>query len=150
MQKAEKLCGVIIVFIGLIFGTQAWSIVYNSKQYGEGWFPFLASIIIIGCGIFNLLKSRKIEKHVPLNIDYWFLGVVIIGAIIYCLLILLIGFTLATFVYLIAMFKSLGKTWKYSLVLSFSFSVGVYIIFVRFLTIYFPSGYLFELAEMLL
>lgn len=145
MQRAEGIFGAMTICMGLVFGVQSWTIIRNAKVYGEGWFPFLAALILIVCGLFLLRNSFMIGKRVLLSIDYWFIGLVIVGAIIFCLLIMLVGFTFASFFYLAVMLKLLGQSWKSSLVLSVFLSAGLYIVFVKFLTVYFPPGHLLEL-----
>ncbi len=149
MKKSDVICSLFLVFIGLLFCAGAFGIGLGSViAPGSGFMPFGAALLLIlfslgtiGEALFSSRSgSREIEASPGKR---WSTALVLLLLFAYALLLDVLGFLVATFLLLTALFKaSEGQTWKVAVVESLITTALTYLLFDYVLHCSFPRGLL--------
>lgn len=153
MKRDEAIGGVILFLFGGITALLSLRMPIGTfRAAGTGLFPLLLGIILMilsGLFLLNLLlrKERELEKKeapveaTPRSLKpvILFLGMMALAALFFNSL----GYPLIAFLLMVALLKILGmKGWAHNIVLSFITSVASYFLFVQWLKIPLPKGWI--------
>lgn len=153
MKRDEAIGGVILFLFGGITTLLSLRMPIGTfRAAGTGLFPLLLGIILMilsGLFLLNLLlrKERELEKKeapveaTPRSLKpvILFLGMMALAALFFNSL----GYPLIAFLLMVALLKSLGmKGWAHNILLSFITSVASYFLFVQWLKIPLPKGWI--------
>jgi len=145
--------GLLMVVISLVSLAESLRLIsYEDPQMvtdllGPGYYLLLMSIGMLITGIVHIYHHRK-ERSVVKEKSSKEMRIRLMGSfvacVIYLILINTIGYSTATFVFFILMFRIVGiRSWPYNFVLSALLSVVFYFVFVKFCNMVFPRGILF-------
>jgi hypothetical protein len=153
LKRDEAIGGVILFLFGGITTLLSLRMPIGTfRAAGTGLFPLLLGIILMilsGLFLLNLLlrKERELEKKeapveaTPRSLKpvILFLGMMALAALFFNSL----GYPLIAFLLMVALLKSLGmKGWAHNILLSFITSVASYFLFVQWLKIPLPKGWI--------
>ncbi len=151
--KTDKAIGGIVLFLfGGITAILSFQMPIGTfRAAGTGLFPLCLGIILMGLsGLFLLRlftqKEGEAEKELPVAAIpgsvkpvIFFLGTMALATLGFSHL----GFPLTSFLVMLALLKVLGeKRWIYSILLSFITTVASFFLFVQWLKIPLPKGWL--------
>ncbi|MBN2656807.1 MAG: tripartite tricarboxylate transporter TctB family protein [Spirochaetales bacterium] len=134
----------------LTFAVGALWFIYGLKSYGwwgnngpaSGFFPSIVGIILAGISIIAFVDGLKREAPEYFKASYHPL----LAAIATVLAALVIGFFPALLLYILGWLKLYEKyNWKLALSISVITTAACYGIFVMWLQVPFPAGYVFDL-----
>ncbi len=145
--------GLILVGISLVSVAESLRLIYYKDPQmmmdwlGPGYYLLLMSIGMLVTGVIHIyhhlrkgqtIAKEKTSKEMTIRLITSF-----VACAIYLILIDIIGYAIATFVFFILMFRIVGiRSWPYNLVLSAFLSVAYYFVFVKFCSMVFPRGIL--------
>ena len=146
MKKAEVIPPLVWLMIGVIICFSSAGLRLGSWRHpGPGLFPFL-----IGCVILLLSMSLTIQQFLKKtqNGHIWpnpagLKRIIAVFAMLvfYVLALEPLGFIPCTFLFFVAIFKSLGqKSWKYALLTGVTVAVLAYVVFQIWLKTNLPRG----------
>jgi len=150
VKNKEKVCGLILFAIGVIFTvmTARFKVSSLSDDPGPQLVPYIGSITltVCGCGIFFRKSENKWEPY--LSWDGWKrIGILFSLFILYVLAMKYIGYLITTPIVLFTITTMFAKGKNVSIIkrLIFTFIVtgAVYYLFVHVLHVMLPSGSLF-------
>lgn len=141
MGKYDK-----VLTIGLLILETFYFILIKALPKNAAKYPMfvctLLIILTIMLGIKSFTVKEKYEEKLFANLQLkQFLFIIVISGI-YIFLIELLGFFVTTFVYLIIVMIGLKANVKLSALTSIGFCILIYLIFVVFLKVPVPSGFL--------
>jgi hypothetical protein len=152
LKKDEAIVGVVIFLFGLI--TTVLSVrmpIGNFRMAGTGMFPLLLGILLMILSVIFVLKNffQKKEKQVKKEASIessesprqlvLFLGTMALVTLFFQEL----GFPLSALLLMLALLRVLGvKRWTLTLPLSFMTAVACYFLFVQWLKIPLPKGWI--------
>jgi Tripartite tricarboxylate transporter TctB family len=151
LQREEVIGGTLIFLFGA--ATAYFSLkmpVGTFRAAGSGLFPLGLGILLMGLSVANLLKAyvqgrpmveKKAHTELPRSTKQavLFMG----GTALATLLFKPLGYPLVSFLLLLALLRILGvRRWAYSLPLSFLTATGAYFLFVLWLQIPLPKGWI--------
>lgn len=134
--------GFAIAFIALgaafIFGSKDYVSTSYGNQVGSNVFPTIIGSICVILSIKLFFETFKYPKSESTNeknsYDYKRFGIIVVATILYCLLLLPLGYVISTFFFLIVGFQTMNKgKWWISVIIALVISVGVYYIYVNIL-----------------
>jgi putative tricarboxylic transport membrane protein len=141
----DRYAGILFLAVAAFFIIESQKI--SSSSYGStvgpNIFPFglgiLLGILSIRL-IYETFKYQKEEQEKE-SLDYKRFVIILVTAILYCFFLEDVGYTITTFLFLLIGFQTLkkGKIIS-SLVISASFSIGVFYIFDTLLKVNLPSS----------
>jgi len=145
--------GFILVAISLVSLAESLRLIsYEDPQLvtdllGPGYYLLLMSIGMLVTGVVHIYHHRK-ERSMTKEETSKEMRIRLMGSfvacVIYLILINTIGYSTATFVFFVLMFRIVGiRSWPYNFVLSAFLSVVFYFVFVKFCNMIFPRGILF-------
>ncbi|MBO1003261.1 tripartite tricarboxylate transporter TctB family protein [Pseudogracilibacillus auburnensis] len=148
MQTAKKLApGMIMVIVSLIFFSQALVMEKASifDPAGGSFFPALISIIMLLTGISVILQQRPThqseenkEETFSLK-EYKFILTFFAMIVVYVILLSIITFFPATFIFLSASMLYLKNvSWKVNILVSIGSVIVIYLLFSKLFHIIFP------------
>ena len=151
MNRDEAIGGILIFLFGAV--TAYFSLrmpVGTFRAAGSGLFPLGLGILLMGLSMILVIKSwvpsqsveeKKPRYEVPRSGKQviLFLGAIVLATFLFDRL----GYPLVSFLLLIALLRALGvKRWAYNLSLSLLTATGAYILFVLWLQIPLPKGWI--------
>lgn len=150
MKKADIISGLIGIAIGAYVLLSAMNFPKDLiMKIGPGFYPsFLAGGIII-CSLVLIIKAfigQSIGEYDPItlkNSGIRRVSISIAVIIIYCALLDLLGFIIATIPFIIIFMRMFGKhrIWEYAAV-SIGITAGTYLVFEKVLLLTLPAGLL--------
>lgn len=146
MNKAfDRYAGIVLLAIAsfFIFESQKMSASTYGSTVGPNIFPLGLGIILGLLSlrlIYETFQYQKQERQKE-HLDYKRFLVILIAAVLYCLFLEKAGYAVTTFLFLLIGFQAMKreKIWS-SLLISASFSLGVFFIFDRLLNVPLPSS----------
>lgn len=151
MNRDERIGGALIFLFGAV--TAYFSLrmpIGTFRAAGSGLFPLGLGILLMGLSILLLAKAyvqrkplseKKPRSEVPRSAKQ---VIFFIGAIVLATLFLKhLGYPLMSFLLLVALLRILGeRRWAYNLSLSLLTATGTYFLFVLWLQIPLPKGWI--------
>ncbi len=140
LKKADNIVAIIFIVISALMIYEARTFPKRASFAG-GYVIFLALLLIIFSVLILISKEKKTEKLEIKKFSKFLFLVISTG--LYIFLIPYVGFFTVSFVYMITVMRYLGVKSVLPLVLSPLITLGfIYYIFVIFLTIPIPQGFL--------
>ncbi len=148
MKKVSTVICVVMMSISLMVFLIARS--FPSDQYGgvpgPGFFPIILSVIVFVLGIV-LLISQLHEPDTPVRFickENFLVFFTMLIFVFYLVLMGLVGFSIATPLFLISIFWLFGvRKWWVNIVASLMTTAITYLVFSRILAVILPTGVLF-------
>ena len=152
MKKDEIIVGIVIFLFGLITTFLSLKMPIGTfRMAGSGMFPLcLGILLMILSGIFVLRifaqgKEEQVEKEAsvqssdsPMQLTL-FLGTMVLATLFFNRL----GYPLTSFLLLLGLLRILGiKRWGLNILISVVTAVGSYFLFVKWLDIPMPKGWI--------
>ena len=152
MKRDEAIAGLVIFLFGLLTTVLSlkWPI-GTFRMAGSGMFPLILGILLMILSVIFVLriffqgKKGQIKKEAPSESSgspvqlILFLGTMVLVTVFFNQL----GYPLSSFLLMVALLRILGvKGWRFTLPLSFITAVVCYFIFVQFLKIPLPKGWI--------
>jgi putative tricarboxylic transport membrane protein len=142
----NRFAGILSIGIGslsIFEGTKLYSM-RMSIMVGDHTFPILIGAILVILGLTFLFNSQGVEFFIaklPSKQVKKTIYLSIITMFIYLFLIPILGYLISTFLAVTALFKIFGSfKWLKCLLMSSIFSICLYMIFILWLKMPFPSG----------
>lgn len=106
----------------------------------SGFLPVLAGITAVILALLLIINQLRTKKSASLEtVDWTKFIFIIIGLIFYIILLNIIGYFIATFIFLLYLFKVADTTgWIFPFIIAISTSSSLYFLFERFLGITLP------------
>lgn len=144
-----RLGGVVPLLLGIFAMIYSYTLgLGDPAQPGPGFWPFIASCIIVGASIALLLTERSGEQYERLTARSRFIGYGIASVVAFILLFQLLGFLIPALLLFAFWLRFLGgESWPMTGLLSVLFAAGFYILFDQLLAVPFPEGVLEGLWE---
>lgn len=152
MKKDEAIVGIAIFLFGLL--TTALSLgmpIGTFRMAGTGMFPlFLGILLMILSGVFVLRvffqgKEKQVRKEASVESSespvqlILFLGTMVLATLFFSRL----GYPLTSFLLVLGLLRTLGiKRWGLNILISLVTAAGSYFLFVKWLDIPMPKGWL--------
>ena len=136
-----RLGGVIPLLLGVFAVIYSYTLGLGSPaQPGPGFWPFIASLAIVGASIALLITERSGEQYEPLTARARFIGYGVVSIVAFILLFQLLGFIIPALLLFIFWLRFLGdESWGMTALLSVLFTAGFYILFDQLLGVPFPQ-----------
>jgi putative tricarboxylic transport membrane protein len=141
----DRYAGIVLLAIAafLLIESQKISTSAYGSTVGPNIFPFGLGIILGLLSlrlIYETFSYQNVAKKKE-NLDYKRFTIILVAAILYCLFLEDVGYTVTTFLFLFIGFQTMkrGKIWV-PLAVAGSFSVGVFLIFDKLLNVPLPSS----------
>lgn len=117
---------------------------WTKKGPGAGFFSAMIASVLILISIIAIYQSLKEEK-----VKYYITSVYpVIATVIIVIFSMVIGLVTSIFLYVVVWLKFLEKySWKFSLLVAFILFCLVYGVFVLWLQVPLPKGYIFNLLN---
>jgi hypothetical protein len=132
-----------LILVGVAFGAGAYSYGLWRKDWtpGDGLFPFLSALVLVGAVISGLGFTRR---RVRLEVPWRLVSGVVLALVGYALVLSTVGFPIATTALLLLIAKQANRTlsWRRAVVVAVLLAVGTYLIFTRALGVPLPAGVL--------
>ena len=154
MNRKIWIEGLLLVALSLVGLAESLRLIFNKDtqmQYdllGPGNYVLMVSIGLLVTGLIHIqhhlgegesIEKEKTSKGMRIRLINSF-----VACAIYLILIDLIGYATATFVFLMLMFRIVGiKSWPYNFLLSVSLSLVSFMVFAKYCRMVFPRGILF-------
>lgn len=112
-------------------------------QPGPGFWPFIASSVVVGASIALLLTEHSSEQYERLTARTRFIGYGVASVVAFILLFQLLGFIIPALLLFAFWLRFLGgESWGMTVLLSVLFTAGFYILFDQLLGVPFPDDVL--------
>ena len=153
MKKGFKLTGEKLVNLGL-FLLSVFYLTYSLSNYKlgtvrapkEGFMPMIVGVVATLISAFLLVQSllnKGDAQNVKFNISWKRFFLLIAISLAYALLLNTIGYTVSSFLFLLAVLKIAGVNgWKKPLIISVISAVAFYLIFKVALGVMLPAGFI--------
>lgn len=141
----DRYAGIVLLAVAAFFIMESQKI--STSAYGSTVGP---NIFPLGLGIilgllslrliFETFRYQNLAKKKE-QLDYKRFAIILGASVLYCLFLEDVGYTLTTFLFLFVGFQTMkrGPIWG-PLAVAGSFSIGVYLIFVKLLGVPLPSS----------
>ncbi len=140
LKKADNIVAIIFIVISALIINEARTFPKRASFAG-GYVIFLSLLLIIFSLIILFSKNKKAEALVIKKVSKFLF--LVVTTFLYIFLIPYAGFFTISFIYMIAVMRYLGVNSLWPLILSPIITLGfIYYIFVIFLTIPIPQGFL--------
>lgn len=145
MTRADRLWGAIILVLGTVYLVEGIRIPPPAigDPLGPRTFPTVLGVAMLACAAVLLFRPARREGRVlerKLVFPVLWLAVLLVA---YALSLAPLGYPLATFLFMLLAARMMGeRSVAWSLPIALGFSIGVYLLFTRFLTIPLPPGVL--------
>ena len=151
MKKDEVAGGIVLLLLGAATALLSLRMpIGNFRMAGTGLFPLILGLLLVFLsGLFLLrlfLETKAIQEkpaavETPRAAKQWvlFFGTIVLVTLFFNRL----GYLLSSFLLMAALLRSLGvKGWKGNLSLSFITAIVCYLLFVKWLKIPLPEGWI--------
>ena len=152
MKRNDLILGLIWLEVGIAVAVNSYNLKLQSlAKPGPGLMPFLLGIILSMCSlpiiVRSLLVSKKNREHeeesVWSGIEHKRIILVVVSLLLYWMFLEEVGFLAMTSFLLFILFKTIGsQKWYSALLTSVFVVVVVFLIFVVFLQVELPTGFL--------
>jgi len=156
MKRLDAISGVALLFFGVVLALDARNLTFwGPMGPREGFLPVILSVLV-GClgliiAIKAQLKKNPSESMKILGPQKTRLLVYVAAFLVFGFLMEPLGYTLTMASFLVLIFKIVEKqTGRFTLITVFVCVIVSYILFVRFLGIPLPEGFLTPVAHFLL
>jgi putative tricarboxylic transport membrane protein len=144
-KKFDRYAGIIFLAIGAFFIIESQKITTNAygSSVGPNIFPLGLGILLAIMSIRLLYETFKYQQKEKQNnrLDYKRFGIIVVAAFLYCYFLEDVGYTVTTFLFLLIGFQTMKREkFLASLIISASFSFGVFYIFNNVLNVPLPSS----------
>jgi putative tricarboxylic transport membrane protein len=145
MTRADRIWGAVILILGMAYLVEGIRIPPPAigDPLGPRLFPTVLGVAMLTCGAVLLFRPSRREGRVldrKLLVPVLLLAGLLVG---YALSLAGLGYPLATFLFMILAARMMGeRSLVRSLPIALGFSVGVYLLFTKLLTIPLPPGVL--------
>ena len=141
MGKYDKILTIGLLILETFYFVLIKSLPENAAKYPM-FVCMLLLVLTIMLGIKSFTSKEKYEEKIFADLQLkQFLFIIVISAI-YIFLIELLGFFVTTLVYLMLTMIGLKANIKLSAIASVGFCILIYLVFVAFLRVPVPSGFL--------
>jgi hypothetical protein len=157
MVLNKKVLGEVLFIsvMGIVTVVEAFRLIFIKDpgaiydRIGPGPYLLVVSMMFIGGGIVHLVtnwrKSLGDQKVVVDRALRRKLMSTIVNCAIYLVLISMVGYLVATPIFFFLQFRIEGtRSWLHNLALTFAISATYYLVFVKYCSLVFPRGLLFE------
>jgi hypothetical protein len=152
LKRDEAIVGVVIFLFGLITTVLSLEMPIGTfRMAGTGMFPLILGILLMVLSAMFVLKifiqgkERQVKKEISIESSesprtlILFLGTMVLVTLFFNKL----GYPLSAFLLMLALLRVLGvKRWTLTLPLSFMTAVACYFLFVQWLKIPLPKGWI--------
>jgi len=144
MNLGDRIWGIVICALGVFYIVEGFNLppAAIGDPLGPLTFPTILGFSFIACGVYLAVKPGPRPAQ-PVLVRRYFLQILILFALllVYSASISWLGYLLATFLFVLAGAFLMGeRSWAKGVLLAAAFSTGVFILFVRVLTIPLPFG----------
>jgi putative tricarboxylic transport membrane protein len=144
MNRGNRVWGIIICALGAFYLFEGFNLppAAIGDPLGPLTFPTILGVSFMACGVYLAIKPGPRPTQ-PALVHRYFLQVLILFALLllYSAGISWLGYLLATFLFVLAGAFLMGeRSWGKGVLFSAAFSAGMFILFVRGLTIPLPFG----------
>jgi putative tricarboxylic transport membrane protein len=153
----ELVADLFFLVLALAYGAGALSL--PEAMFGDPWEPRIYPLIIaasmsilsIVLIVTEIRRQRHGKKEKPVSFaitsDGKIVAFVVIASLIYTFLFDFLGYAISTFLFLeiIMLYVSKAKKMLWPTIIALTFSIGIYFIFSRLLSITLPPGRIFDL-----
>jgi hypothetical protein len=155
MRRAAIIEGIVLIVLGLIGAVEAIRLIIDKASQtvqdvlGAGPYVLVVSIPLIVVGLLHVFSHRRIprgEGEATVNREMRMRILLMTGTCaLYILLISVVGYLLATFLFFLLEFKVVGvKSWRTNLIVTASMGAAYYIVFIKLCDLIFPRGIIFQ------
>jgi large-conductance mechanosensitive channel len=154
INKKEVFSSAFLLIFGLFLAFKSVQLSLWSK-FGpdEGFFPLAVAIIIIGLSLFLFIKSffftrgrekkKGSEEQPEKGVTIFKISAYTILMLVYGLLMERVGFLITSVLFIFPIVKFVEKqSWKITLLVGFGSIITSYILFVHFLGVPLPRGFI--------
>lgn len=150
MKRADKISGVILLafFLFTLYQSSRLDMMYRNSP-GAGFFPFWLSVLallaaaVIVLGGFRRPAGGDLPVRWPQGIGLRRIGLTFLAFLLYAALLKVLGFVLATALYMVFMARMLGSgRWLTSVAVGVLTALGLYLLFKVWLQTELPAGLL--------
>ncbi|MCU9614923.1 tripartite tricarboxylate transporter TctB family protein [Caldibacillus lycopersici] len=141
----DRYAGIVFLAIGAFFIIESHRISANAygSSVGPNVFPFGLGILLGLLSIrliYETFKYQQTENQKE-KLDYKRFAIILVASVLYALLLEDAGYVVTTFLFLLIGFQTMqrGKIFV-TLIISLSFSVGVFLLFDKLLNVPLPSS----------
>lgn len=140
--EVYRLGGVVPLLLGIFGMVYSYTLdLGEPAQPGPGFWPFVASCVIVVASIALLLTERSSEQYERLTARARFIGYGVASVVVFILLFQLLGFIIPALLLFAFWLRFLGgESWPMTGLLSVLFAAGFYILFDQLLGVPFPQG----------
>lgn len=141
MKKYDSILSIFLLIFCGIYYLAINKLPEQAKQY-----PFFIFVLLLAFTVILLVTTfiKKEEEKINIFKDMQFkqFGFVLITAIAYVAIISIVGFFTSTLIYLVITLLGLKVIPKYAVITSVGFCIVVYLVFVFFLRVPVPRGFI--------
>lgn len=146
----DRVAGVIILFLSIFYGLTAFRFKLESVSdpLGPSKYPILLSLFSIILSLYLLIfpsksdimmqKINAIDRHIL---------TFVVSLFIYIFLLWLLGYILATIIYMIFLGLIFGGNFFKSSVMALIFTFTIYLFFVSILKLHLPTSYVVDMLK---
>lgn len=143
MKKYDKILTIGLLIIEVFYFILIKQLPERAARYPYfvlGLLVFLTVILAIDAFFIKAKSEVKEEKFKDIKLGQFFF--IILASAVYIALIEIVGFFSTTVVYLLVVMLGLKNSVKWSIITSIVFPIFIYLIFVSFLRVPVPRGFL--------
>jgi putative tricarboxylic transport membrane protein len=139
-----RLGGVVPLLLGIFGLVYSYTLGFGAPaQPGPGFWPFIASGVVVAASIVLLLTEHSGEQYERLTARARFIGYGVASVAVFILLFQLLGFILPALLTFAFWLRFLGgESWRMTALLSVLFTAGFYLLFDQLLRVPFPDDVL--------
>lgn len=142
-MRRDRLSGLILLLFGILILAEGLRLPYTFQGVpGPGFFPRWIGILVISLSVLLCLTTRAPNRPVYDNPTAWRrVTLVTLSLTIYTLVLDLLGFLLAAFLYFIFLVKGVeARSWQVALIGGLVVAVGCFLVFRVWLGVSLPKG----------
>lgn len=139
-----RLGGVVPLLLGIFGMVYSYTLDLGElAQPGPGFWPFVASCVIVVASVALLLTEHTSEQYERLTRRAQYIGYGVASVVVFILLFQLLGFIIPALLLFTFWLRFLGgESWRMTGLLSVFFTAGFYILFDQLLAVPFPADVL--------
>jgi putative tricarboxylic transport membrane protein len=141
MSGSERAGSLAALAIGLFGVVQSLGMpVWGGTEPAEGFFPLLASTLLVVLAVASLVATARAPSPVPVA-SWRKIGAYALALILYAALFLYAGHAVATLVVFVPLFRLVERlSWVRSLSIAAGTAIVTYVLFERLLGVSLPRG----------